>query len=89
MDDGRWEVTCERCGQKFDVGLWSREYTFCDSCAIELDDIPVDSFEDKMPKPEDWPDVPSTPRSESEIDRQRRYTKEDHDHFYWGKKPKL
>jgi len=92
MGSDRWEVTCERCGRRFEVGLWSREFTFCDICVAELDTIPTESFEDKLPKPEDWPDVPSTPRQETEFDRQRRYTKEDHkwtmDHPYWGRKPK-
>ncbi len=91
MGSDHWEVTCERCGRNFEVGLFSREFTYCDICVDELGP-PPDSFEKHVPEPEDWPDIPSTPQQETMSDRQRRYTEEDHkwtmDHSYWGRKPK-
>jgi hypothetical protein len=83
MAQQRWEQTCKRCGQTFEVGLWSHEHEYCSICTIELDEEIVDkSVGELLPTPEDWPDpnISSTP--ESEDDGYRRKAKEDFDHTY-------
>ena len=80
MANDQQNVMCRQCGKEFAVTVWSRERSFCERCAAEIDMYRSSVFDvgSKLPKPEDWPDV-STPRqSEAEIERQQRYTKEDH-----------
>jgi len=56
MTTDPWEKTCKRCGQSFEVGLWCREVTYCDTCKAELDAIAAESSDDRPPKQEDLPD---------------------------------
>ena len=43
MTTDPWERTCKRCGQSFEVGLWCRDVTYCDTCKAELDAIAAES----------------------------------------------
>ncbi len=60
MNTEPWEKTCKRCGRSFEVGLWCREVTYCDTCKAELDAVHTDSFDHKLPKQQSRPEV-STP----------------------------
>ena len=82
MANDQQNVTCRQCGKEFAVTIWSRERSFCETCAAEIDRYRGTVFDvgSKMPKPEDWPDVPASPQSETEVERQQRYTQEDHRH---------
>jgi hypothetical protein len=50
----------------------------------------MESFSNRMPTPDDWPEVHWPELQESEWERQERYTREEHewmmDHPYWGRK---
>lgn len=98
MSSDRWTERCKRCGCSFEVGLWTQQRDYCDICQIELDSDPNSAPEmgvftvgDKLPKPSDWPDVDPSAPQESEVEKQQRYTQEDHEwmmrHPYWGKHP--
>jgi predicted amidophosphoribosyltransferase len=80
MANDQQSVTCRQCGREFPVTIWTRERSFCESCATELDRHRGTVFDvgSKLPRPEDWPDVPTSGRAESEVERQQRYTEEDH-----------
>ena len=88
-----WYESCEECGQLLEVGLWTceRDRCLCTPCQIELDSTPRESISNKMPTPDDCPELHWPERQESERQRLERYTREDHDwmtdHPYWGRKP--
>lgn len=90
MSSDRLEANCKRCERTFEYGLFSRNYPYCEECKAALDE---ESFrligEGKVKWVEDWPDISSPP--ESEVERQQRYTKEDHRHamddYYRRNKP--
>jgi hypothetical protein len=71
------EANCKTCGRSFEYGLFSRNYPYCYECAAELDEESLRRIgEGEVRWIED--SVPSTPRRESEVERQQRYTEEDH-----------
>ena len=79
MSSDRFEANCKRCDRIFEYGLFSRNYPYCEDCKAELDEEAFRRIgEGKVKWVEDWPNMPSAPESES--DRQRRYTEEDHRH---------
>ena len=90
----KWIETCERCGCDIEVNLWSRERAFCPDCAAYLDSLPGPvgdpwSVGDRLPR--EWLDVGLPDAPETEVEREQRYTREDHrwamDHPYWGQHP--
>jgi len=47
MTTDPWQKTCKRCGRSFEVALWCREVTYCDTCKAELDGKPTGSLDDR------------------------------------------
>ena len=82
MANDQQNVTCRQCGREFPVTTWTRERSFCNPCAADLDRSRATVFDvgRKLPKPEDCPDVPTPRQPETEVERQQRYTEEDHRH---------
>lgn len=80
MANDQQHVTCRQCGKEFLVTIWTRERSFCETCATDLDRYRETVFDAgrKLPKPEDCPDVPTSRQPETEVERQQRYTEEDH-----------
>jgi len=80
MADDQQNVTCRQCGKEFLVNIWTRELSFCETCATDLDRYRTTVWDvsSKLPKPEDFPDVPTSRQPESDVERQQRYTEEDH-----------
>jgi endogenous inhibitor of DNA gyrase (YacG/DUF329 family) len=74
MSSERFEANCKRCGRVFEYGLFSRSYPYCVDCKVELDQYAIENLKDDK-----LSDVPST-SSENEVERQQRYTREDHNH---------
>jgi hypothetical protein len=78
MDPDRYEANCQRCERTFEYGLFNRNYPYCVECKDVLDAEAIGRIDDgKVSWVEDRHDMP-TPEPESEADRQRRYTTEDH-----------
>ena len=81
MGSDRNKANCKRCGRTFEYGLFSRNHPYCEECKKELDAESLRRIaEGKVKWVEDWPVAPPTPEPEGEIERQRRYTTEDHRH---------
>ncbi|HEU4596120.1 MAG TPA: hypothetical protein VFS10_13340 [Pyrinomonadaceae bacterium] len=78
MSSDRFEANCKRCDRTFEYGLFSRSYPYCVECKAELDEESLRQIgAGKVSWVEDWPD-PTAPRAEGEVERQERYTSEDH-----------
>ncbi|MDY6905149.1 MAG: hypothetical protein SWH61_10730 [Thermodesulfobacteriota bacterium] len=93
MGNDRWMESCERCGKEIDVGLFTRRPYYCAICEIEAASDPEAAPElgalsvgDKLPKPEEMPAADTPAKPESEVARQKRYTREDHN-WAMGQKP--
>ena len=82
-DDGS---VCATCGEPLSLAEQERGASFCASCGALLDEelgSPLSST--------NGVDGLAMPEGESQVERQQRYSREDHDwnmnHPYWGRNP--
>lgn len=70
-DDFNDIVNCDRCGEEFEIGPWSRERNYCTICSIELEMLPDPDWGIVVlagPLPGDWQEEEQILPCEAEFD---------------------
>lgn len=79
MGSNTFTANCKRCERVVEFSLFSRTYPYCSECAAEVDEEKLRRIRDGKQKwIEDLPGMPAGSGAESELERQARYTAEDH-----------